>query len=211
MTRTVDLKKNIVPKPPDSRTAPNHTQKKRHFILEELPEKEKEEIIPEPTETTNIVPPGAILLAEWPAQSFLEYERPPRWYWGVGTGTLLFALFAILTKDYLFLILILIALFYIFTSIKKPATPFMLEIYDKGIKANNAWHPFGDYKDFSIINLGNECLQLIVHPKKKLQLPIDIYLLTEYAPEIKEVLGAFMPEIERQESFIHLLGRVLRF
>jgi len=204
--RTVDLKKTIVPKPPHS-----HAQGKRRFILEELPTKEKDEIIPEPITTIDIVPATAILMAEWPAQSFLEYEHPPRWYWSIGAGTLLFTLFAIFTKDYLFLIFIIIALFYIFTSIKKPAIPFTLEVYDQGIKTLNAWHPFGDYKDFSVINLGNECIELIVHPKKKFQLPIDIYLLTEHAPEIKEVFSAFIPEIERQESFVHLLGRVLRF
>ncbi|MEK7498723.1 MAG: hypothetical protein AAB611_02585 [Patescibacteria group bacterium] len=210
--RTVDLKKNTVPKPPHSHAAPHHVPKKRHFILEELPKKEKkEEPVQETIEAHNVIPSGTTLMAEWPAQSFLEYEHPPRWYWSIGAGTLLFALFAIFTKDYLFLIFILIALFYILMSVKKPAIPFTFEVYDQGIKVIDTWHSFGDYKDFSVINLGNECVELIIHPKKKFQLPIDIYLLTEHAPEIKEVLSAFIPEIERQESFIHLLGRVLRF
>ncbi|MBI5420828.1 MAG: hypothetical protein HZA35_00750 [Parcubacteria group bacterium] len=209
--RTVDLKKNVVPKPPHHPAVPHHAQKKSHFILDELPPKKQEEGIPEIIEVANVVPPSATLMAGWPAQAFLEYEHPPRWYWGIGGGATLFALFALFTKDYLFFIFILIALFYIFTSIRKPATPFILEIYDHGIKAIEKWHPFSDYKDFSVIDLGNECIELTVHPKKKFQLPIDLYLLTEHAPEIKEVLGTFIPEIERQESFVHLLGRVLRF
>ncbi len=208
MSRTVDLKKNVVPKPPHSHVTPHHTQKETHHTTPELDSEkneEKKEIL------VNVVPSDAILLGEWPAQSFLEYERPPRWYWWVGTGAALFSLFAIFTKDYLFFIFILIALFYIFTSIRKPATPLTFELYDRGMKITDTWHSFSEYEVFSVITIGNECAQLFIHPKKKFQLPIDIYLLTEHAPEVREVLSAFLPEIERQESFIHLLGRVLRF
>ncbi len=202
MAETVNLK-HLPPKPPKPKGA--------LFTLPPETKKEPPKEIPKEKKPIFVIPADASLITEWPSQTSLEYERTSKWYWGVGGVALLLSAFALFTNNYLFFIFILITLFYIFTTFRRAPTLFTIEVYDKGIHAQNKWYPFHEYENFSLIELGNECIELFMQPKKKFQLPLDFYMHTSSREEAKEVLLEYLHQIERAESFIHLLGRVLQF
>lgn len=185
MSHSLNLRVKTPPKPPENKVS-----------ISEKP--------------TSSLPQDAQHIGTWPSQMFLEYERPQKWYvWVVIIGILLSS-FSLFTKNYLFFIFIVFALLYILVSSRRSATIIHLELYDRGIMVHEKWHPFEDYQDFSIISFGGEYVELVLQPKGKFQFSFDIYILGDDAEEIRGVLKDYLPEVKREETFLHLLGRALR-
>ncbi|MDE1970220.1 MAG: hypothetical protein KGI50_01430 [Patescibacteria group bacterium] len=156
-------------------------------------------------------PPHGFFVLGFPSQTFLEYERSVTWYWWAGGIGLILCAFAFFTNDYLFLLFILIAIFYFLMTAHHDPHVFVVDIYDKGIMVHERWHPMSDYEDFSIIPLGEEVFELSFTPKKRLHLPLDFYVHLNHIEPVREALQPHLQERQRSESFIHLLGRALRF
>ena len=150
------------------------------------------------------------ILISWNAPEFTYYEKSSGWFLGLTIISGVFFLISVLTKNYFFAFLILIAFFLIYVhAIKKPRKV-KIEISEKGIDIAEQFLPYKEIVSFWIFEEPE--LKMLSLESKKFFRPRPFIPLAGQAPEnIRAVLKKFIPEKKQEESLIDILARRIRF
>ncbi len=147
----------------------------------------------------------------WQTIEYQYQEKSHEWF--VGLAVIATALFivAVLLKNFLFGIIILVGAFAIMLSAKRPPDEIEYEINRSGIVNHKTFYPYSFLDSFWIDNTNPSWQKLIV-TSKKLLMPIIVIPLGEQDPdEIKNFLANYLPEKEQYEPLSHRLFEYFGF
>jgi len=136
-----------------------------------------------------------------------EYEHRQKhqdWFWALGIVAVTSTVTAIIYKNYLLAILILLSSFLLaFLNLRKPEE-INIEINEKGVRIEDDFYSYKNLKSFWI----NDNL-LLIHSNRAF-LPIITLTIRDRSPEeIKNFLKKYLPEEEIQEPWTTKLLEVL--
>lgn len=146
-------------------------------------------------------------LLTWWAYEYPLKKRGSDWFWALGILTASLFITAILLKNFLFAVLILISgTLLVLFSIRKPRVV-TFEIFDTGILIEKHLYLFKDLDAFFIDQAHPEKLLL---QSKRLLVPILALPLENTDPNhVRELMEARLKEKELEESLaVHLLERL---
>ncbi|MBI2100436.1 MAG: hypothetical protein HYT47_00200 [Candidatus Vogelbacteria bacterium] len=87
---------------------------------------------------------------EWETLEYEHYEKSPRWFWTIGIGAVILILIAILTKNFLLAILILLAGFALILHGVKPPDKITIAVNRYGVQVRHRLYPFKTLRSFWI-------------------------------------------------------------
>lgn len=140
----------------------------------------------------------------WEAEEYEHRDRTPDWFWALGIIAISGAVTAILLKDFLFAIVILLAGFALaLLAVRKPVMH-RFEINERGIKVGNRLYPYITLESFWVEDHHEHIHpKLLVTSKKPLVPHISIPLHNTEPRTIRTYLLRHMEEKEQRESVAH--------
>lgn len=148
---------------------------------------------------------------EWQAPEFEKYEKDKSWFIKLGLFVLIFFIISILSKNFLFSLILLLAGFSVYVYAQKKPRLITFKISARGIVVDKALYPFEDLKSFWIFYEPPEVKYLSLRSKKRLMPYIHLPLGEQNPVEVRKILIKFLPEIHQEESTTDVLARRLRF
>lgn len=148
---------------------------------------------------------------EWQAPEFDKKEKTKSWFILPGIITIALGIFALLTENILFLILIILGFFVFYIYANKEPRIIKFKINEKGIEMDDKLHEFDSLRSFWIFYDPPEQKELSFRSRKTLLPYVRIPLENENPNEIRKFLLKFLPEKHHRESLIDIWMRRVRF
>lgn len=144
----------------------------------------------------------------WSAPEYLEQNRSTDWYWGVGLVALIAAGAAVFFGNYLFAVLIAVGAFSLILFAQRKPEHIEYSITERGIRINSLLYPYNSLDSFWVDE--NEHDPKILLASKKFFLPYIIIPLYDHDPrEVRDILLAYLPEVEHHEPLLQILAERL--
>lgn len=146
----------------------------------------------------------------WTAPEYEHREKTPDWFWALGVIAIAGSIAAIIYKNYLFAIFILIATFLLgYFALRKPEEV-EFEINEDGVRIEDEIYPYERIKAFWVDRL---------HPKPKLLLESDRHFMPIITipldnvseKDVIEALSDHVKKREIQEPLSHKIMDLLGF
>lgn len=150
------------------------------------------------------------VLASWTTPEFIHYEKSPGWFIVFILIAAAFLIAALLMKNYIFGLLVLLASFLIYTQALKKPPEIKITISQEGVFIQNALYAYKDLKSFWLFE-NPEIMALSLESKKILSPHISIPLARQSPEKIRQFLIQFIPEKKQEESVIDSITRHLKF
>ncbi|MBU0613731.1 hypothetical protein KJ766_00385 [Patescibacteria group bacterium] len=142
-------------------------------------------------------------IVSWQAWEFPKHERGTLWYVIVGSIGVSLIVYAVISANYLFAIIILmIAVILIITGLRKPE---IVQVYltNLGVVFGEEFYPYQEIKDFSIAYNPPEVKLLYIDFHKVWRPLVSIPLEDADPNEVREVLLPYAFEnLEREEEHL---------
>jgi hypothetical protein len=148
---------------------------------------------------------------QWSALEFIAHEKNPLWFLTGGFVAIIFLIFSLWTKNFIFAVIIILATFSIFIWAQKKPKKITFSLMPKGLKIDENIYAFDHLKSFWIFYDPPEIKFLSIESKKIFMPRIIIPIADENPNRIREFLLKYLPEIEQRESLIDILARRLRY
>ncbi|MCE9628457.1 MAG: hypothetical protein K8Q91_00430 [Candidatus Vogelbacteria bacterium] len=147
---------------------------------------------------------------EWQAFEYNYNEKNSDWFWMVGIVGGIAVILAILFKNFLFAIILLLSTFTVLMYGARKPELITFAITAKGIRIKNDLYPFKNLKGFAIKE-DDDFAKLMIH-SDRLFLPHIIIPLEDIDPElIRERLSIFLDEEHFEETFVDIFVERLGF
>ena len=147
---------------------------------------------------------------EWQTFEYDHNEKSSDWFWVVGILGGIGIILAILFKDFLFAIVLLLGTFTVLMYGARKPELITVSISTKGIRAKNDLFPFKNLLGFALQDI-EEPYKLMIHSNRPF-LPHIIIPLDGIDPKlIRERLSVVLEEEQFEETFIDLLVERLGF
>jgi len=148
---------------------------------------------------------------KWSAPEFEYYNKEKSWFVITGIFAIILFLWALFTKNILFVLLIGLGYFSIVAfGLKKPRD-IKLAITPKGVQIEKTVYPFDNLKSFWIFYDPDGPKEISLRSKKTVMPYIKIPLGSQNPAEIRKILIKYLPERKHAESLIDNLSRSLKF
>jgi len=147
----------------------------------------------------------------WTAPEFEQYQKSKSWFIITGAIAGLLFLYALLTKNFLFALLIGLSYFIITTYAAKSPKEIKISITPKGIKIDRIFYQFENLKSFWIFYDPPQIKELSLRSKKTIMPYIKIHLGQESPVIIRKILIKYLPERKHKESITDNLARQIKF
>jgi len=148
---------------------------------------------------------------EWTAPEFTKYKRGKKWFILPGLIALVVIIIAILLKNFLLVVIAVLAFFTIYIYATKEPKKIKFSISGKGVQVDKHIYRFEDLESFWIFYEPPKIKELSIRSKKKFIPYIKIPLNKQNPAEIRELLLKFLPEKKHSESIIDEWTRKARF
>jgi len=148
---------------------------------------------------------------KWSTPEFTQYSKSKSWF--IVTGLIAGGLFlwALLTKNLIFALLIGLSYFSITVFALKKPREINLAITAKGIEIDKTLYEFDNLKSFWIFYEPPQIKELSLRSKKTIMPYIKIPLGEQNPVKVRRLLMKYLPEKKHKESLIDNLARSLRF
>jgi len=154
-------------------------------------------------------PSGNVLL-EWDAWEREGEEKSSDWYWIVGAIALAAIVLAIFFKNFLFALIIGLAVFSLFMNERRGIQQVRVKLTSKGLLINSDLYLYDSIKSFWI-DEDFEPDHLIIHSSRAFFPHIEISLDSVNTPLVRSVLSRYIPEEKESRSFIENIAHLLGF
>lgn len=147
----------------------------------------------------------------WTASEFINREKNPLWFGALaGIGIASAIITYLLTKDYISsIMLVVITISFGILAARRPRTQ-DYQVLNDGIAVNKQFHPFSDYRGFSITDEG-AVRSVILLPLKRFGLPLTLYVPPAVEDEVYEHMGDHLPFLENYHDPLDSILRKIRF
>ncbi len=148
---------------------------------------------------------------EWEAPEYNHFEKESNWYWAVGLLAFAMILLAMVLKNFLFAIIILIGAFTVMLYAARAPELINFALTPKGLRIKDRLYPYDSLHAFWISDEHNK--RKIIIDSDRLFLPHIIVLLPDVVSddEARDYLLQYLPEKRLDESLIDLLSDYLGF
>ena len=148
---------------------------------------------------------------EWIAPEFIKYKREKSWFILPGLIALALVVIAIILKNFLFTVGIIIAAFIVyFYAIKEPRK-IKFSISGKGVQIDNQIYEWEDLKSFWVFYRPPEVKEISIRSKKLLMPYLKIPLGGQNPVDVRKLLLKFLPERKHKESMIDEWAKKIKF
>lgn len=152
-----------------------------------------------------------LTLLSWEAEEYEHHEKTREWHLAVGIIALGFLILALILKNFLFAILVIIAGFSVMLYGERKPKRVSFAITSRGIKTDNKLYPY-DNLEYFWINYDPPHIRELCLISKKLFVPqISIPLGQTDPNQVREHLLKFLEEKEIEESIFDAIARFFRF
>ena len=146
----------------------------------------------------------------WTAPEYEHRERRPDWFWALGVIAVSASIAAIIFKNYLFAIFIILGTaLLIFFSVRKPNI-MEIEINEEGIQVEDTFYPHETIGSFWI-DQSRENHKLLILSDRFFMPVITIPLENVSEEDIIDLLDNYLPLEELHEPFAHKFMEYLGF
>ena len=154
----------------------------------------------------------SIEIIEWQALEYEHREKSSDWLWTVGVIGVVLIVLAILFKNFLFAILLLIGTFAVLLYAARPPQHVDFALSPKGIKVKNRVYLYRHLTSFWVIDDPADRRKIIVESEKVL-LPHMVLPLPEHLePEsIRDYLRQHLPEVHHDEPLTDVVAEYFGF
>jgi len=160
--------------------------------------------------TTMPANPKKQIFLRWQAPEYNQVERHPDWSWVVGILAFVIIIFAIIFKNFLFALIILLGAYSIIALEKRDPSWPEIEISDKGILVGNNFYSYESVKSFWVED-NKDIDVLILHSGRLLFPYIHIYFYEIDPVEVRRTLTKFLPEIKPEENIVDKISEYFGF
>ena len=147
----------------------------------------------------------------WEAPEFEYLEKRADWYWILGIVAVFGVILAILLKNYLFAVLVLIGAGTMALYAKKLPETVKFTVSKHGVQVNKILYPYSSLESFWVNELKGEAPKLLLTSKKILALQIIIPLVDTPPEDVRNILLRHVEEVEQGESVVERLSRFVGF
>ncbi|HYE59801.1 MAG TPA: hypothetical protein VEA18_01290 [Candidatus Kapabacteria bacterium] len=145
------------------------------------------------------IPTGDIL-HEWTLKEYHQHERGSTWYIVMITFGIILVLYGVISKNFLFSLIIILAAIILFLQSHQEAPDVPFAITELGVVINNRFYPFSELEDFYIIYQPPEVKTLFIHTKSTFRPTLRIPLMDNNPMEIRQTLREYLPENTEKEE-----------
>lgn len=154
---------------------------------------------------------GRVLLA-WETVDRPRYERGRLWYAVMGLAGLALLLYAVITANFLFaLIIIMFALVLYVSSLGEPR-PVNMSITEDGVEIGQMFYPFREIDRFWFYYEPPEVKSLYLEFKNLIQPRLTVHLMDQNPNAVRGILSQFLKEdVSRtDEPLSEMIGRMFK-
>lgn len=152
---------------------------------------------------------------EWSAPEFEYHPKAVSWYWILAIGAIVLITIALLQKNFLFAIFLLIALILVLKLGHQHPRYLDFHLNDRGLTINNEkLHPYDSMDGFAVQKIDhddNGLSEVIFRRKHRLGTFLKVLIPTKHIEEVRIFLNNYLPEIEYEESLTDHISRLLKF
>ena len=139
----------------------------------------------------------------WEAPEYLHQEKSRDWFVVFGIIALALFVVALLFKNVLFAVVIILSAFTFMLHARKPPGTLAFEINRVGIVINKRFYPYSFLYSFWVDRTDSHTPKLLITSKKML-MPMIIIPLGEQSPDaVHDFLANYLPEQELLEPLSH--------
>jgi hypothetical protein len=150
-------------------------------------------------------------LISWKTHEFIYRKKGSDWYWVLGIIAIAGTLIAILIKNILFAILIVVGAINIGIYAMKKPRKIACEVTDHGLKIDKVFYQYDVLESFWIDTINERIPTLLIVPKKTLATTIIIPLEGVEPEEVRANLESFLPEVKVGKSIVDRLSSWVGF
>ncbi|MFA6416065.1 MAG: hypothetical protein WCW56_01095 [Candidatus Paceibacterota bacterium] len=154
--------------------------------------------------------PKKQIFLRWQAPEYNQTKRHPDWSWMVGILAFIVIILAIIFKNFLFALIVLLGAYSIITLEKREPNWPEIEISDKGILVGNNFYSYESVKSFWVED--NKDIDVLILHSGRLIFPyIHIYFYEIDPAEVQRTLAKFLPELKPKETAIDKVSEYFGF
>lgn len=149
----------------------------------------------------------------WQAREFIQYDRNPAWMSVIYLVAALILIYAIWTMNFLFAVLIVLAVITIYVFTQRKPKLLDMAIMKKGFKIDNLLYTFDDDLENFWILYNPPDLKTLYFKRKQSFFPQLIIQLEDQNPmKVRDLLLKSLPEdVEQDESLVDKFSRKIGF
>jgi hypothetical protein len=144
---------------------------------------------------------------KWKAPEFPTRKKTKSWFIIPAIITISLGIFALVTENILFLIVIILAFFVFYIYANKEPRIVKFKINEKGIEIDKKLHDFDSLRSFWIFYNPPEQKELSLRSRKTFLPYVRISLGDKNPNEIRKFLLKFLPERRHRESIVDIWMR----
>lgn len=147
---------------------------------------------------------------EWETLEYEPRERSSNWYWLIGFVALALMISAIVMKNFLLAILVLLGTFTLMLYAKRHPRIIQISVDRRGIRIRNSLFPYHTLRSFWLHDEENEPRKIIIRSEKLLMPHIHLPLADDLDHEaLRAFLLDFLPEEPHQPTIVDVLAEYL--
>ena len=150
---------------------------------------------------------------EWTVKEYQQHERTKRWYLIAAGVALVFMVFSLVTANFLFAVIILLAGFIIYLQDKHEPLDVHVAIGKEGIAVGRKFYEYDEIKDFALLHKPHrELSRLYLEFKSVMSHRLSLPLPEGDPLPIRKFLLQYLPEDKERtdEPLSEFLGRLFR-
>jgi len=171
--------------------------------LRELNEEKNEQQEKEPRESGENI--------SWRTLEYEHYRKSKDWFWALFIVMAALLIVAIITKNFLFGVFIIIAGIAMALLGKKRPREVEVVVSGKGVQIENNLYPYETLESFWIFYQPPDIKEVSLKSEKLLMPHIKIPLGDTDPTSVRKLLLQFLPEEAQEESLIDVVARMLKF
>lgn len=144
--------------------------------------------------------PRGDVLMEWTFPEFVRHERGRAWYIAYTVVTLGLIVFAVMSKNYTFVMLLVLLTLVLLIRLRREPLPVHFAIRDEGIEVGRDFHPWRELREFWIIYRPPQVKKIYFTYKSSFRPELDISLENENPIRIRQYLSERLLENPTREE-----------
>lgn len=148
---------------------------------------------------TETKPRGKVLL-EWTFPEFIQHDRGRSWYLGFLLVDIALVVFGLLTRNYTFIGVIVLASFILVIRLRRQPPDVRFAIRENGIEVSTGYYTWDELKEFWIIYQPPEVKKLYLNFRNSFRPQMDITLERQNPLRVRQVLREYLPENMTEEN-----------
>ncbi len=166
---------------------------------------------PKETDTKTTAGASTPTKIEWMAPEFTKYKKKKNWFILPALVALAFIIIAIIFKNFLLVVGIILASFTVYIYTKKEPRKIKFSISGKGVQIDNQIYEWEDLKSFWVFYRPPEVKEISIRSKKLLMPYLKIPLGGQNPVDVRKLLLKFLPERKHKESMIDEWAKKIKF